>query len=132
MRNLNVPYASSPADMPAGVVSLTMYTGPSSVSLGPVTYYTIMGEVSRYLEKAVDPVTFICQVEFIGAQSHGGGSLVFNAETFLLCQAFNLTSSARESLDNMLTDSLKSRMPVSSFQLFGIRQIEEINMDACA
>lgn len=58
------PYASSPADMPAGVVSLTMYTGPSSVSLGPVTYYTIMGEVSRYLEKAVDPVTFICQVEF--------------------------------------------------------------------
>lgn len=32
----------------------------------------------------------------------------------------------------MLTESLKSRMPVSSFQLFGIRQIEEINMDACA
>eukprot|EP00066_Takifugu_rubripes_P011959 XP_011601225.1 PREDICTED: phosphoinositide 3-kinase adapter protein 1 isoform X3 [Takifugu rubripes] len=92
-------------DMPAGVVSLTMYTGPSSVSLGPVTYYTIMGEVSRYLEKAVDPVTFICQ-------------------------AFNLTSNARESLDNMLTESLKSRMPASSFQLFGIRQIEEINMDA--
>lgn len=31
----------------------------------------------------------------------------------------------------MLTESLKSRMPASSFQLFGIRQIEEHNMDAC-
>lgn len=64
MRNLKVSYASTSADMPAGVVSLIMYTGPSSVSLGSVTYYTLMGEVSRYLEKAVDPVTFICQVEF--------------------------------------------------------------------
>lgn len=50
--------------MPAGVVSLTMYTDLSSVSLGPVTYYTSMGEVSRYLEKAVDPVTFLCQVGY--------------------------------------------------------------------
>lgn len=57
-------YASSPADMPAGVVSLTMYTGSSSVSLGSVTYYTRMGEVSRHLEKATDPVTFICQVGY--------------------------------------------------------------------
>lgn len=31
----------------------------------------------------------------------------------------------------MLTESLKSRMPASSFQLFGIRQIEEHNMEAC-
>lgn len=36
-----------------------------------------------------------------------------------------------ESLDDMLTESLKSRMPASSFQLFGIRQIEEHNMDSC-
>lgn len=48
--------------MPAGVVSLTMYTDMSSVSLGLVTYYTSMGEVSRYLEKAMDPMTFLCQV----------------------------------------------------------------------
>lgn len=52
----------SPTDMPAGVVSLTMYTDMSSVSLGLVTYYTSMGEVSRYLEKAMDPMTFLCQV----------------------------------------------------------------------
>lgn len=36
-----------------------------------------------------------------------------------------------ESLDNMLTESLKSRMPATSFQLFGIRQIEEQNMETC-
>lgn len=48
--------------MPAGVVSLTMYTDQSSVTLRPVTYYTNMGEVSRYLENATDPVNFICQV----------------------------------------------------------------------
>lgn len=46
-------------------------------------------------------------------------------------QAFNLTCNATESLDNMLTDSLKSRMPATSFQLFGVRQIEEDNMAAC-
>lgn len=48
--------------MCAGIVSLTMYAGQSCVSLMPVTYYTSMGEVSRYLEKATDPVNFICQV----------------------------------------------------------------------
>ncbi|XP_042358233.1 phosphoinositide 3-kinase adapter protein 1 [Plectropomus leopardus] len=90
-------------DMPAGVVSLAMYTDQSCVSLMPVTYYTNMGEVSQCLENATDPVNFICQ-------------------------AFNLTSNATESLDKMLTDSLKSRMPATSLQLFGIRQIEEDNM----
>ncbi|XP_071337471.1 phosphoinositide 3-kinase adapter protein 1 isoform X2 [Trachinotus anak] len=92
-------------DMPAGLVSLTMHTDHSCVSLTPVMYYTNMGEVSRCLENATDPVNFICQ-------------------------AFNLTSNATESLDNMLTDSLKSRMPATSLQLFGIRQIEEENMAA--
>ncbi|XP_069001282.1 phosphoinositide 3-kinase adapter protein 1 [Embiotoca jacksoni] len=92
-------------DMPAGDVSLTMYTDQSSVGLKPVTYYTNMGEVNRYLENASDPINFICQ-------------------------AFNLTSNARESLDNMLTDSLKSKMPATGLQLFGTRQIEEHNMSS--
>lgn len=48
--------------MPAGLVSLTLYTDQSPVTLKPVTYYTPMGEVSRYLENAADPVNFICQV----------------------------------------------------------------------
>ncbi|KAF3708470.1 Phosphoinositide 3-kinase adapter protein 1 [Channa argus] len=93
------------ADMPAGVISLTMFTDQLCVSLRPVTYYSSMGEVSRFLENATDPVNFIYQ-------------------------AFNLTSNARESLDGMLTDLLKSRMPATTLQLFGIRQIEEENMAA--
>ncbi|KAM4607635.1 phosphoinositide 3-kinase adapter protein 1 isoform 2-T3 [Polymixia lowei] len=92
-------------DLPAGVVSLTMYTDQSSVSLRPVTYYTNMGEVSRYLENATAPIEFICQ-------------------------AFKITFNITESLDTMLTDSLKSRMPESGLQLFGIKQIEEDNMTA--
>ncbi|XP_059215759.1 phosphoinositide 3-kinase adapter protein 1 isoform X2 [Centropristis striata] len=92
-------------DMAAGVVSLTLHTEQSCVSLSPVTYYTNMGEVSRCLLNATDPVNFICQ-------------------------AFKLTSNATDSLDKMLTDSLKSRMPATSLQLFGIRQIEEHNMAA--
>nr|XP_020459645.1 phosphoinositide 3-kinase adapter protein 1 isoform X2 [Monopterus albus] len=95
----------SAPDMPAGLVSLTMYCDQLCVSLTPVTYYTSMGEVSRYLENASDPVNFICQ-------------------------AFNLASNATELVDNMLTDSLKSKIPASSLQLFGIRQIEEDNMAA--
>lgn len=46
-------------------------------------------------------------------------------------QAFNLTSNATESLDSMLTESLKSRLPTTSFQLFGVSQIEEDNMATC-
>ncbi|XP_028983417.1 phosphoinositide 3-kinase adapter protein 1 [Betta splendens] len=90
-------------DMPAGVVSLTVHTDCLCADLRPVTYYTSMGEVSRYLEKAADPLNFICQ-------------------------AFNWTCNTTESLDVMLTDSLKSRLPSAGFQLFGIRQIEEENM----
>ncbi|XP_028279761.1 phosphoinositide 3-kinase adapter protein 1 isoform X3 [Parambassis ranga] len=93
-------------DMPAGLVSLTLYTDQSAVTLKPVTYYTPMREVSRYLENAADPVNFICQ-------------------------AFNLTSNATESLDSMLTDSIKSRIPATGLQLFGIKQIEEDNMSTC-
>ncbi|XP_060943154.1 phosphoinositide 3-kinase adapter protein 1 isoform X2 [Limanda limanda] len=92
--------------MPAGVVSLAMHIDGARLSLKPVTYYTSMGEVSRFLEQAIDPVSFISQ-------------------------AFNLTSNATESLDDMLTESLKSRMPATGFQLFGIRQIEVDNMAAC-
>lgn len=46
-------------------------------------------------------------------------------------QAFNLTSNATDSLDSMLTKSLKSRLPATSFQLFGVSQIEEDNMATC-
>ncbi|MEQ2197892.1 hypothetical protein XENOCAPTIV_004667, partial [Xenoophorus captivus] len=45
----------------APVTSLTLHADGSQVTLSPVTYYTSMGEVSRYLSKAADPVNFICQ-----------------------------------------------------------------------
>lgn len=48
--------------MPAGLVSLTLCTDQLCVILRPVIYYTSMGEVSRYLDSATDPVNFICQV----------------------------------------------------------------------
>lgn len=126
-------------DMPAGVVSLTLYTDQSSVSLRPVTYYTNMGEVSRYLESATDPVNFICQVRHychivngvVERFAHFKCSPGYSMWVILYFQAFNLMSNATESLDSMLTDSLKSRMPATSFQLFGVRQIEEDNMAAC-
>lgn len=90
-------------DLPAGVVSLTLHTDQWSMNLRPVTFFTDLGEVCRYLENTADPVNFICQ-------------------------AFNLASNSRESLDIMLTDSLKSKLPATGMQLFGIRQIEEDNM----
>ncbi|CAN9500084.1 unnamed protein product [Ophioblennius macclurei] len=93
----------SAPDMPAGLATLRLHVGPSRLDLSPVTFYTNMGEVSRYLENASDPMNFICQ-------------------------AFNLTDNARETMDDMLTDSLKSRLPATSLQLFGIKQIEEDNM----
>ncbi|KAM9560965.1 phosphoinositide 3-kinase adapter protein 1-like isoform 1-T1 [Salvelinus alpinus] len=92
-------------DMPAGEMSLTLHGNDSPVCLRPVTYYTAMGEVSRYLELAAAPMDF-------------------------MCQAFNITSNATESLDNMLTDSLKGRIPASGLHVFGIRQIEKDNMAA--
>ncbi|XP_019737553.1 phosphoinositide 3-kinase adapter protein 1 isoform X3 [Hippocampus comes] len=91
-------------EMPAGEVSLTLCSNQSRISLKCVTYYTNMGEVSRCLENAADPINF-------------------------LCQAFNLMSNSIEFLDEILTDSIKSKMP-ACLQLFGIRQIEEHNMAA--
>ncbi|XP_053731147.1 phosphoinositide 3-kinase adapter protein 1 isoform X1 [Synchiropus splendidus] len=90
-------------DFPAGVVSLTLHTGQSSISLSSLTYHTYMEEVGRCLEKAVDPVDFIRQ-------------------------AFSLTTA--ESVDEILTDSLKTKMPAAGLQVFGNGQIEELNMTA--
>ncbi|XP_049591425.1 phosphoinositide 3-kinase adapter protein 1 isoform X2 [Syngnathus scovelli] len=89
-------------EMPAGEISLTLCSKQSRISLKCVTYYTHMGEVGRCLENAADPINF-------------------------LCQAFNLMSNSVEFLDNILTDSIKSKMP-ACLQLFGIGQIEENNM----
>ncbi|XP_037540648.1 phosphoinositide 3-kinase adapter protein 1 [Nematolebias whitei] len=93
----------SAPDMPAGDTTLTLCTDQSRVGLKTVTYHTSMAEVSRHLEKSADPLKFICQ-------------------------AFDFTSDSTESLDVMLTDSLKSRMPADGLRMFGVTQIEERNM----
>lgn len=49
-------------DMPSGKVSLTLYNNESVVCSTTVTYFTEMEEICRYLEKATDPMQFMCQV----------------------------------------------------------------------
>ncbi|XP_067277938.1 phosphoinositide 3-kinase adapter protein 1 isoform X2 [Pseudorasbora parva] len=86
-------------EMPAGKVSLTLYNNESVVCSTTVTYFTEMEEICRYLEKAADPMQF-------------------------MCQAFDVTSKMPESLDELLTDSLEERMPLNGLQnVFGISQI---------
>ncbi|XP_051774195.1 phosphoinositide 3-kinase adapter protein 1 isoform X2 [Ctenopharyngodon idella] len=90
--------------MPAGKVSLTLYNNESVVCSTTITYFTEMEEICRYLEKAADPMQF-------------------------MCQAFDITSEVPESLDNLLADSLEEHMPLNGLQVFGISQIAD-NTDA--
>ncbi|KAK9964544.1 hypothetical protein ABG768_005708 [Culter alburnus] len=91
-------------EMPAGKVSLTLYNNESVVCSTTVTYFTEMEEICRYLEKATDPMQF-------------------------MCQAFDITSEVPESLDNLLANSLEEHMPLNGLQVFGISQIAD-NTDA--
>ncbi|XP_077093261.1 phosphoinositide 3-kinase adapter protein 1 isoform X2 [Siphateles boraxobius] len=87
-------------EMPSGKVSLTLYNNESVVYSTTVTYFTEMEEICRYLEKATDPMQF-------------------------MCQAFDITSKVPESLDNLLADSLEEHMPLNGLQVFGISQIAD-------
>ncbi|XP_066535383.1 phosphoinositide 3-kinase adapter protein 1 isoform X2 [Hoplias malabaricus] len=94
--------AQSP-DMPAGDVSLNVYTNESVVCSTIITYYTEMEEICSYLEKVMDPIKF-------------------------MCQAFNISSNSSEALDNLLTNSLNNQMPANGLQIFGIDQLEQGNI----
>ncbi|XP_017580069.1 phosphoinositide 3-kinase adapter protein 1 [Pygocentrus nattereri] len=93
--------AQSP-DMPAGDVSLHLYTNESILCSTTVTYFTEMEEISSYLEKVMDPIQF-------------------------MCQAFQISSNASEALDDLFTNSLKNRMPANGLQVFGVSQLEQEN-----
>lgn len=93
--------AQSP-DMPAGTASLRLHSNESIVCSTTVTYYTEMEEISRYLQKAMDPIK-------------------------LMCQAFNITSNASEALDDLFTESFKSQMPAGGLRVFGVNQLEQEN-----
>ncbi|XP_062375492.1 phosphoinositide 3-kinase adapter protein 1 [Sardina pilchardus] len=90
-------------DMPSGEVTLTLYSHNSPICSKRLTYYTPMDEINYHLDRAMDPVQF-------------------------MCQAFDITSNATESLDSLLTESLKSRMPPNGLKVFGICQLEEENL----
>ncbi|XP_043110840.1 phosphoinositide 3-kinase adapter protein 1 isoform X2 [Puntigrus tetrazona] len=87
-------------DMQAGKVSLTLYQNESVICSTTVTYYTEMEEICKYLKKAMDPMQF-------------------------MCQAFDITSKAPESMDNLLADCLEKRMPLNALQVFGISQLTD-------
>ncbi|XP_028845291.1 phosphoinositide 3-kinase adapter protein 1 [Denticeps clupeoides] len=90
-------------DMPAGEVTLTLYSKQLAVCSAPLLYYTAMEELNYFLRKASDPLQFICQ-------------------------AFNITYNATEALDDLLTESLESRMPANGLKVFGNSQVEKDNM----
>ncbi|XP_018593616.2 phosphoinositide 3-kinase adapter protein 1 isoform X1 [Scleropages formosus] len=94
---------NSPA-MPSGTVLITVYSSQVAVCTTHVTYFTGMEEVSKYLENIASPMEF-------------------------MCQAFNVASST-ESLDSLLTDLLKSRIPASGLSIFGISHLEQENMSS--
>ncbi|KAJ8360027.1 hypothetical protein SKAU_G00165520 [Synaphobranchus kaupii] len=92
-------------DLPSGTVLVSLYCNDSVICSRPITYFTMMGEISNCLENVTNPLDF-------------------------MCQAFNVTSNSTEALDRLLTDSLRSRMPTGGLHVFGVSQVEEENMSA--
>ncbi|XP_035256389.1 phosphoinositide 3-kinase adapter protein 1 isoform X2 [Anguilla anguilla] len=90
-------------DMPSGMVLVSLYCNDSVICSRPIAYFTSMGELSSCLENITNPLDF-------------------------MCQAFNITSNSTEALDNLLTESLRSRIPTRGLHIFGVSQVEEENM----
>ncbi|XP_072439048.1 phosphoinositide 3-kinase adapter protein 1 isoform X2 [Chiloscyllium punctatum] len=87
-------------DMPSGLITLTIYSGDLKVSSATLVYYTDMEEIENLLRNAVNPVEF-------------------------MCQAFHIVPYNRETLDKLLTESLRRNMPSNGLHIFGINQLEE-------
>ncbi|XP_078386669.1 phosphoinositide 3-kinase adapter protein 1 isoform X1 [Cetorhinus maximus] len=87
-------------DMPSGLVTLTLYSGDLKVSSATLIYYTDMEEIENLLKYAINPVEF-------------------------MCQAFHIIPYNRETLDKLLTESLRRNMPAKGLHIFGINQLEE-------
>ncbi|XP_075467122.1 phosphoinositide 3-kinase adapter protein 1 isoform X2 [Ascaphus truei] len=92
-------------DLPAGIVFLKVFSGDLIICEAKITYFTDMEEISNLLESATNPVEF-------------------------MCQAFKIVPYNIETLDKLLTESLKNNIPASGLHLFGINQIEEENLSA--
>ncbi|XP_066095398.1 phosphoinositide 3-kinase adapter protein 1 isoform X1 [Saccopteryx bilineata] len=90
-------------NLSSGNVSLKIYSGDLVVCETIISYYTDMEEIGHLLSSAADPVEF-------------------------MCQAFKIVPYNTETLDKLLTESLKSNIPASGLHLFGINQLEEEDM----
>ncbi|EDL41856.1 phosphoinositide-3-kinase adaptor protein 1 [Mus musculus] len=90
-------------DLSSGNVSLKVYSGDLVVCETTVSYYTDMEEIGNLLSSAANPVEF-------------------------MCQAFKIVPYNTETLDKLLTESLKNNIPASGLHLFGINQLEEDDM----
>ncbi|XP_059802212.1 phosphoinositide 3-kinase adapter protein 1 isoform X3 [Hypanus sabinus] len=90
-------------DMSPGLVSLTVYSGDLKICSASLIYYTDMEEIENLLNNAINPVEF-------------------------MCQAFHIIPYNRETLDKLLTESLRRNMPANGLHIFGINQLEEDDM----
>ncbi|XP_063819311.1 phosphoinositide 3-kinase adapter protein 1 [Pseudophryne corroboree] len=92
-------------DLPSGLVFLNVFSGDLVMCEAKITYFTDMEEICHLLDSATNPVEF-------------------------MCQAFKIMPYNRETLDKLLTESLRKNIPASGLHLFGINQIEEENLSA--
>ncbi|XP_003787352.1 phosphoinositide 3-kinase adapter protein 1 [Otolemur garnettii] len=90
-------------NLSSGNVSLRIYSGDLVVCETVISYYTDMEEIGNLLSNAANPVEF-------------------------MCQAFKIVPYNTETLDKLLTESLKNNIPASGLHLFGINQLEEEDM----
>ncbi|XP_054220692.1 phosphoinositide 3-kinase adapter protein 1 isoform X1 [Homo sapiens] len=90
-------------NLSSGNVSLKIYSGDLVVCETVISYYTDMEEIGNLLSNAANPVEF-------------------------MCQAFKIVPYNTETLDKLLTESLKNNIPASGLHLFGINQLEEEDM----
>ncbi|XP_076981718.1 phosphoinositide 3-kinase adapter protein 1 [Tamandua tetradactyla] len=90
-------------NLSSGNVSLKVYSGDMVVCETIISYYTDMEEIGNLLSNAANPVEF-------------------------MCQAFKVVPYNTETLDKLLTESLKNNIPASGLHLFGINQLEEEDM----
>uniref|UniRef100_A0A4X1UD86 Phosphoinositide 3-kinase adapter protein 1 n=3 Tax=Sus scrofa TaxID=9823 RepID=A0A4X1UD86_PIG len=90
-------------NLSSGNVSLKIYSGDLVACETVISYYTDMEEIGNLLSNAANPVEF-------------------------MCQAFKIVPYNTETLDKLLTESLKNNIPASGLHLFGINQLEEEDM----
>lgn len=57
-----MPIVYSVTEFPAGNVAVTLYSGGVMKASTHLHYYNSMGEISRLLKQAADPMNFMCQV----------------------------------------------------------------------